>query len=73
MFAAKKMSVAQFERASASLPSCELVRGEISQQLPAGYFHNRSTMNLAFLLELWARKRRCGRIVTNEIGIVTQR
>jgi len=73
MIVARKMSVAKFERVSASLGTCELDRGQVAPLSASGFRHNRSAMNLAFLLETWARKRRCGRVVTNEIGIVTER
>jgi Uma2 family endonuclease len=66
------MSIIAFERIADALGSCELVRGDVVPLSPAGYFHNRPAMNIAFMLESWARRTRRGRVVTNETGIVTE-
>ena len=65
------MSISTFERIADELGSCELVRGEVTPLSPAGFFHNRPAMNIAFLLEAWARRTKRGRVLTNETGVVT--
>lgn len=73
MVVRNRLTLAEFEAIADELGTCEFERGKVVYLSPAGYFHNRATMNLAFALEAWARRTRRGRVVSNETGIVTQK
>ncbi|MDX2197356.1 MAG: Uma2 family endonuclease [Phycisphaerae bacterium] len=68
----KRLTAAQFERIAANLGPCELVRGEIVTMSPGGMGHSSVSMMVAGLLWEWARRQRCGRVLTNEFGVITR-
>ncbi|MCK6483427.1 MAG: Uma2 family endonuclease [Phycisphaerae bacterium] len=68
-----RYSAAAFEMRFGDAPLCELERGEVIRLSPGGLDHGRPAMNIAFLIEAWARQARRGRVYTNETGVVTQR
>jgi len=70
MKTATLVGTAEFERMAHRLGPCELVNGEIVVMSPGHFSHSRVTMNIAFLLESYARRTRHGRALTNETGLV---
>ncbi len=62
----------EFERICLTLGPCELVRGEVVQLSPGGFGHSRISINVGFALEDWARAQTCGRVITNEAGIIVE-
>lgn len=60
----------EFETICRRLGPCELVRGEVVQLSPGGLDHSFSTANVAILLGQWCRANKCGRVLTNEAGII---
>ena len=62
----------EFERRADELGPCELVRGEVVKMSPGGFEHSRLTLRFAFLLELWASQRQCGRVLTNELAVIVE-
>jgi Uma2 family endonuclease len=60
----------EFERLAHALGPCELVNGEVVAMSPGHFKHSRVTMNVAYILEGYARRSRHGRALTNEAGIV---
>ena len=67
------ISVEDFERIAPRLSPCELVKGEIIPMSPGHFKHSRVTMNIAFVLEAYARRTKTGRILTNEAGMVVKK
>ncbi|MEW6251448.1 MAG: Uma2 family endonuclease [Planctomycetota bacterium] len=65
------LTARQFERISAALGPCELERGEVVPLAPGGPEHSEITTNITFLLSLWARRMKRGRVWTAEPGLVT--
>ena len=66
------ISAKEFERLADELGPCELVRGEVVKMSPGGFEHSRLTLRFAFLLELWASQQKCGRVLTNEMGVIVE-
>jgi Uma2 family endonuclease len=71
MKTASLVSTREFEGMAHRLGPCELVSGEIIAMSPGHYTHSRVTMNIAFILESYARRSKHGRTLTNEAGLVT--
>lgn len=67
------LSCEEFEARYADAPCCELERGEVITLSPGGLEHSRPSMNVAYLIESWARRTRSGRVYSNEAGLITQR
>lgn len=68
-----RLTAAEFGRVADRLGPCELVRGEVIFLSPGGMSHSGVSANAAFLLGLWARRSRCGRVFANEAGLITER
>jgi len=68
-----RISAAEFGRTAARRGPCELIRGEVVALSPGSFSHSAISANVAILLGTWARKKRSGRVLTNEAGIVTER
>jgi len=61
-----------FETICHQFEPCELVRGEVLKLSPGGMPHSRISSTITYLLAHWARGRRCGRVYTNEAGLITE-
>lgn len=67
------ISAEQFYSLVPERAAVELVRGELVEMSPAGFWHGRVTLNAAYVLEAWARRTRSGRTVAGEAGVITER
>lgn len=66
------ISAEEFETICHEFEPCELVHGEVVQLSPGGMPHSRITSTITYLLAHWSRGRRCGRVYTNEAGLITE-
>jgi Uma2 family endonuclease len=66
------MSIEDFEQAADALGPCELVRGKVIPMVPGGFFHSNASANILTLLRVHCRKVKCGRVIGNEAGVVTE-
>ena len=67
------LSAEEFAEQAKGTPSVELIRGAVVHLSPGGMGHSRSSFNVAYLLEMWARRTGLGRVLTNELGLITAR
>lgn len=67
------MTARDFEAAAARLGFCELVRGEVVTLSPGGIRHSRSTAKATAMLEKWAEQAGLGRVLSGEVGLITER
>ncbi len=65
------MTVDEFEQVAESLGPCELIKGEVVFMSPGGFFHSQTSSNIGGLLRDCCEKEKCGRVLTNEAGVVT--
>ncbi|RLS56981.1 MAG: Uma2 family endonuclease [Planctomycetota bacterium] len=62
----------QFAEMSFDEP-CELVRGEIVEITRPDQSHGNACARVAFAMMQWAYANRCGQVITNDSGILTER
>ena len=65
------MTLKEFERVGESIGPCELVEGEVVHMSPGGWIHNSATSKIAVLIANECDREKCGRMLTNESGLVT--
>jgi len=62
-----------FEKIASYLGPCELVDGEIITMVPGGIPHSTVSANVTGVLVAYSRKKKNGRILANEAGVVVKR
>ena len=66
------LTIADLAEAGYDIPG-DLVRGQFVSMPPTGHTHAEVEANLAFILKAFAKDKRLGRVMTGEVGIITQR
>lgn len=65
-----RITIEQFEQMDFEFP-VDLVKGRIEELPPPGAAHGRVCLNIAVLLELWARATGAGAVTSNDSAVVT--
>lgn len=68
-----RMTAEGFARRFAQVPCCELQRGEVVHLSPGAWDHSAISFRIAARLGEWAARRKRGRVLTNEAGLITRR
>lgn len=66
------LTIADLAEAGYDLPG-ELVRGQFIPMTPTGQAHAAVELNLAFALKSFVQDKHLGKVMTGEVGIITQR
>jgi Uma2 family endonuclease len=64
------LTAEDFAKIAPLLGPCELVKGEIVHMAPGGLEHSEVSTNITLLLGVYVRRKRLGRVLSNEAGIV---
>jgi Uma2 family endonuclease len=68
----RALTITDLREAGYDLPG-ELVRGQFISMTPTGQIHAAVELNLAFALKSFVQDNHLGRVMTGEVGIITQR
>lgn len=66
------MTAKEFARVAERLGPCELVNGEVVPMSPGGFQHSLVTGHVAGRLYIWVARKRVGRVLTNEAGLIVR-
>ena len=66
------MTVEEFERVAESLGPCELIKGRVVVLRFGEFLQCLTSSNIAALLDVYCNKEKCGRVLGNKAGVVTE-